>query len=40
MVFDIVQMRLTSGDSIVWLDKHNDLLGILRTKAKQKELKQ
>jgi hypothetical protein len=40
MTFDIVEIRLAGGGSLLWLDKHNDLLGILRSEAKQKELSQ
>jgi hypothetical protein len=40
MTFDAVEIRLTGGGSLVWLDRHNDLLGILRAEAKQKELTQ
>jgi hypothetical protein len=31
MVFDVVTIRLKDGREIRWLDKYDDLLGILRT---------
>jgi hypothetical protein len=37
MTFDAVEIRLTGGGSLVWLDRQNDLLRILRAEAKLKE---
>jgi hypothetical protein len=37
MVFDVVTMRFSGGEELRWLDKHDDLLGILREKLKDKE---
>lgn len=39
MVFDIVQINHGNGDTLAWLDYHNDLLSILRTNLREKERK-
>jgi hypothetical protein len=38
MVFDMVQITLTDGLEFVWLDKHDDLIGILRRVAPTAEM--
>jgi hypothetical protein len=37
MGFDIVRIRLTSGELLTWIDKYNDLLGSLRMLVESKE---
>ena len=38
MVFDTVQITLIDDQQVVWLDKYDDLTGILRRVAPSKEL--
>lgn len=37
MVFDVVEMTLADGRQVVWLDTHDDLIGILRRVAGHRE---
>ena len=38
MVFDMVEIILVDDQQVVWLDKYDDLTGILRRVAPSKEL--
>lgn len=37
MGFDVVQIELSNGDIVTWMDKYNDLLSSLRAVAQTKE---
>jgi hypothetical protein len=37
MVFDVVEITLADGRRVVWLDKYDDLTGILRRVAPSRE---
>ncbi len=37
MGFDLVTIELSDGNEVRWIDKYNDLIGILRSVAGQKE---
>ena len=37
MVFDVVEISLADGRRVVWLDKYDDLTGILRRVAPSRE---
>jgi hypothetical protein len=38
MVFDMIEITLADGRRFVWLDTHDDLIGILRRVAPKAEL--
>jgi hypothetical protein len=37
MGFDLVTIELSDGNEVRWIDKYNDLIGILRRVAREKE---
>jgi len=37
MGFDLVTIELSDGSEVRWIDKNNDLIGILRSVAREKE---